>query len=63
MWNKCDIIELFHTEELVKHLFPTSVEIAFDFHLLCGLMHSWCAWHRLLKGMRNVVRKLEGPQA
>lgn len=34
MWNECDIIEAFHTEEHVKHLFPTRMEIVFNFYLV-----------------------------
>lgn len=61
MWNKCDIIEPFHTKELVKHVFPCYYGnfiwfLSFEYWLI----PSWCLFHWTTKEMRNVARNREG---
>lgn len=61
MWNKCAIIESFHTKELVKHVFPYYYGnfiwfLSFDY----GLIPSWGLFHWLTEEMRTVARRAWG---
>lgn len=58
MWDKCNIIEPFHTKEVVKHVFLCSYGnyiwfLSFEY----GQIPSWCLFHWLTKEIRNVTRK------
>lgn len=58
MWNKCDIIEPFHTKELVKHVFPCYYgNFIWFLSSEYRLIPSWCFLPWPTKEMRNVARK------